>query len=83
MKTTAAALLPMTVPALAGAAVLQDTATAETTMHTKKLILHEQDSHRVGKYDFVGTDRVRSAATRDVVGYDSFTGNFNPSRSAP
>ena len=78
MKKTAAALLLMTVPALTGAAILQDTATAETTTHTKKLILHEQDSHRVGKYDFVGTDRVRSAATRDIVGYDSFTGNFNP-----
>jgi hypothetical protein len=78
MRKTAAALLLATVPALAGAGVLQDSATAGQSTHTKKLILHEQNSHRVGKYDFVGTDRVRSAATHDIVGYDSFTGNFNP-----
>ena len=78
MKKTAAALLLMTVPALAGAGVLQDTATAGTTTHTKRLVLHEQVSHRVAKYDYVGTDQVRSRATHDIVGYDSFTGHFDP-----
>ncbi len=32
----------------------------------------------MAKYDFVGTDQVRSRATRDIVGYDSFTGHFDP-----
>lgn len=77
MKKTAAALLLMTIPALTGAGVLQDSATAGTSTHTTKLVLHQQSSHRVGKFDFTGTDKAVSAATHDVVGFDSFTGHFD------
>ena len=80
MKKTAAALLLMTVPALTGAAVLQDSATAGTATHTKKLILHEQSQHRVGQDDFAGTDKVLSAATHDVVGFDSHHRGTSTSR---
>ena len=77
MKKTVAALLLMTVPALTGAAVLQDSATAGTSTHTTKLILQQQSQHRLGKADFAGTDKALSAATHDVVGFDSITGHFN------
>ena len=46
-KQTAAALVLVTVPALAGATTLQDTATAGTTTHTKHLVLHETGSHEL------------------------------------
>jgi len=77
MKKTAAALLLMTVPALTGAAVLQDSATAGTSTHTTKLILQAEGQHRLGKADFAGTDKAMSAATHDVVGFDTVTGHFN------
>ena len=77
MKKTIAALLLMTLPAVTGAAVLQDSATAGTTTHTTKLILHQTAQHRLGKADFAGTDKALSAATHDVVGFDTITGHFN------
>ncbi|MFC4785173.1 hypothetical protein ACT8ZV_11890 [Nocardioides sp. MAHUQ-72] len=81
MKNTAAALLLITVPTLAGAAVLQDPATAGMTTHTKHYVLKETDTHRIGKNDFAGTDKVKSAGTRDVVGFDSITGHFYPKQN--
>ena len=77
MKKTVAAILLMTLPALTGAAVLQDSATAGMSTHTTKLILHQQSQHRLGKTDFAGTDKALSAATHDVVGFDAITGHFN------
>lgn len=77
MKKTAAAALLLTLPTLAGAAVLQDSATAGTTTHTTKLILQAEGQHRLGKTDFAGTDKALSAATHDVVGFDTVTGHFN------
>lgn len=77
MKKTAAALLLMTIPALTGAAVLQDSATAGTTTHTTRLVLHQVSQHGLGKKDFAGTDKVLSAATHDVVGFDAITGHFD------
>ena len=77
-RQTAAALLLTTVPALAGAATFQDTATAKTTTHVKHLVLNETGSHNLTKTQFVGTDRARSTATGKVVGFDSFTGHVDP-----
>jgi hypothetical protein len=77
MKKTVVALLLMTLPGLTGAAVVQDSATASMSTHTTKLILKQQSQHGLGKADFAGTDKVLSAATHDVVGFDAITGHFN------
>lgn len=77
-KQTAAALALVTIPALAGSATLQDTATAGTTTYTKHLRLHETASHDLGKTHFAGTDKAWSRATGKVVGFDTFTGRFDP-----
>jgi hypothetical protein len=78
MKKTAAALLLVAAPALAGAGVLQDTASAGQTHYTKHYVLKEQAGHDIGKLDFAGTDKIMSAGSRDVLGYDAVTGHFYP-----
>jgi hypothetical protein len=83
LAATSAALVA--VSSLSGAAVLSSAATAtapgpapvERATHTKKLLLNETASHDVGKTSFVGTDRIRSASTHEVIGYDSLSGRFN------
>lgn len=77
-RQTAAAILLTSLPALAGAAVLPDSATAGTTTHVKRLLLRETAFHQLGHHHFVGTDRARSRATGKVVGFDSFSGHLDP-----
>ena len=74
-KYAAAALLLATVPAVAGAAATQETATAVTSTHTKRLLLHVTAAHSFDQLHFVGTERVRSRATGKVVGFDTFSGH--------
>lgn len=76
-KTLAASAALLTATTLAGAAVLPGAATAQSTVHTTKLVLNETASHDVGKNSFVGTDRARSAETGKVVGFDTVSGRFN------
>ena len=74
-KYAAAALLLAAVPAVAGAAATQETATAVTsTTHTERLLLHVTAGHEFDHKHFAGTERVRSAATGKVVGFDTFSG---------
>jgi len=75
-KYAAAALLLAAVPAVAGAAATQETATAVTsTTHTARLLLHVTAGHEFDQKHFAGTERVRSVATGKVVGFDTFSGH--------
>jgi hypothetical protein len=71
----ATALLLASVFAGAGAAA-QQTAMAESTTHTMNLRLHVIAGHSLDKLHFVGTERVRSRDTHQVVGFDSFRGHI-------
>ena len=73
---TAAAVLALTAPAIGGAAVLQDSATATPVTHTAHWVLYQTASHNLHHGDFVGTDRITDAASGTTVGYDSITGHF-------
>lgn len=53
-----------------------DSATAQMSTHTKRFVLHETAAHDIGKYSSAGTDRLRSRATHDVVGFSTFTGHY-------
>jgi hypothetical protein len=44
--------------------------------HTLRWRLTETAGHDVGKSSFVGTDRVRSVRTGNIVGYDSISGRY-------
>ncbi|MBA2560501.1 MAG: hypothetical protein H0V07_11575 [Propionibacteriales bacterium] len=79
-KTAVAAVALASVTALTGASAAPATAPGATqaaTAHTLKWKLIETASHRVGTHGFVGTDKIRSRRTGNVVGYDSFTGTFS------
>ena len=76
-KMLAASAALITATTLSGAAVLSGPATARSTVHTTKLVLHETGSHGVGRNSFAGTDKARSAATGKVVGFDTISGSFN------
>jgi hypothetical protein len=76
-KTLAASAALITATTLSGAAVLSGPATAQGTVHTMKLVLHETGTHNVGRNSFVGTDKARSAETGKVVGFDTVSGSFN------
>ena len=76
-KMLAASAALITATTLSGAAVLSGPATAQSTVHTTKLVLHETGSHDVGRNSFVGTDKARSAATGKIVGFDTISGSFN------
>src|SRR5213592_4813825 len=75
-KTVVAAAGLAAATAVTGAAVLPGPATAGTTVHTKRLVLHQTGSHRIGQFAFAGTDVARHAG--NVVGYDAITGHFYP-----
>jgi hypothetical protein len=75
---TAAAILALAAPAVGGAAVLQDSASAQSTTQTAHWVLYQTASHNLRMGDFVGTDRVTDAASGRTVGYDSITGHFDP-----
>jgi hypothetical protein len=66
------------VTAIAGAAAQTGTAAAASAVHTKRLVLHQTATHRVGKYSFTGTDTARSAVSQKIVGYDTISGHFYP-----
>lgn len=72
---TATALITAT--ALSGAAVSADSAAAQSTVHTTRLVLHQTGTHQLGRNSFGGTDRAMSRATGKVVGFDAITGTFN------
>jgi hypothetical protein len=74
-KYAAAALLLAVVPAGAGAATIQETATAATTLHLK---LHVTAGRSIDQLHFVGTERVRSRDTHSFVGFDTFRGHVKP-----
>ncbi len=75
-KYAAAALLLAVIPAGAGAATTQQTATAATT--TLHLKLHVTAGRSLDQLHFVGTERVRSRVTHEVVGFDTFRGHVKP-----
>jgi hypothetical protein len=79
MKKIAAALvaLVVTMAGLTSSAVSSSTATQEHPTYTKRLVLHEIASAGLGPRSFAGTDRVRSRATGNVLGFASFTAVFN------
>jgi hypothetical protein len=77
-KIAAAAVALTTLAGLSSAAVSSSTAAPERAMHTKRFVLNEIASHNLGRYAFAGSDRIRSRGSGEVVGYDSYTGVFDP-----
>lgn len=77
-KYAAVALLLAAVPAGAGIAASPQTATAAGSTHTLHLRLHVTAAQTLDKHHFVGTERVRSRDTHEVVGFDSFRGHIGP-----
>jgi hypothetical protein len=80
-KIAAAAVALAAVAGLSSASAStssSSTAAPERTTYTKKFVLTEIASRNLGQYEFAGSDRVMSRATHKVVGFDSFTGVFNP-----
>src|SRR5687767_7350297 len=75
-KYAAAALLSAAVAAGAGAATIQETATAEDSTHTLRLKLHVTAGRSLDQLHFVGTERVRSRDTHEFVGFDTFRGRI-------
>jgi hypothetical protein len=93
-KSVVAVVALVGATALSGAAVLPGTAalprTATAGSHTsdsaavtysKRFVLHEVSSHNLGRFNFAGVDKVKSRHSGEVVGYDSFTGEFFPSEN--
>jgi len=76
----AAAAALVTTSVLSGAAAVPGAATEERgdAVHTKRFVLHEISSKRIGKRTFAGSDKVRSRSSGEVVGFDSYTGKFYP-----
>ena len=77
-KYAAAALLLAVAPAIAGAATSQQTATAANSTHVLRLKLHVTAGHSLDQLHFVGTERVRSRDTHQLVGFDTFRGHVKP-----
>lgn len=77
-KYAAAALLLAVTPAIAGAATSQQTATAAGSTHVLRLKLHVTDAHSLDQRHFVGTERVRSRDTHQLIGFDTFRGHVKP-----
>jgi hypothetical protein len=66
---------------LAGAATSSGAAGAAAparSQHVLRLVTHQIESHPASENHPVGVDRLRSAATREIVGYEAFSGVFNP-----
>lgn len=64
--------------ALPGTVAPPSTSTAASTAHTRHFVLHQTGSHGVGRYRFVGTDKIKSKSSGEVVGFDSYTGKYDP-----
>jgi len=82
VKRVAAAAAAMVVglTALSGAAATSGSAAAgdAKVQHHKKLVLRETASRDLSRRTFAGTDKVKSASSRELVGFDSYTGRFYP-----
>jgi hypothetical protein len=64
---------------LAGASTPSGAAGAPArTQHVLRLVTQQIESHPVSEHHPVGVDRLRSAATHEIVGYEAFSGVFNP-----
>ena len=75
---TAAAVL---LTGLAGASRSSDaagTAAPEDREHVKRLVSQRIESHELDDRHPAGVDRLRSRATRRIVGYESFSGVVDP-----
>jgi hypothetical protein len=48
------------------------------SQHVLRLVTHQIESHPASDYHPAGVDRLRSAATHEIVGYEAFSGVFNP-----
>lgn len=80
-KSAVAAVALVGASALTGSAVLPGSATsAAPEMHTKRLVLQELGSREIGKSTFAGADKIRSAKTREVVGFDTYTARYYRSK---
>lgn len=75
-KYAAAALLLAAVPA--ASATTHETASAATSAHVLHLRLHVTAAQSLDKHHFVGTERVRSRDTHQLIGFDSFRGHIRP-----
>ena len=65
---------------LSGAQALPGTATADTLMHTRRLVLDSMaETSIVGTNSFGGTDIVK--AQGKIVGYDAISGRFYPKQA--
>ena len=73
----------VTVTAMSGAAAQVGLATADSAApaQTKRYVLKEVVAKNLGRTTFAGSDRIKSKATGEVVGYDSFTGKFYPKKN--
>jgi hypothetical protein len=78
MKRSIAALLTILAVVVGGLVAGLGTATAGTTTHTKRLVMHADKFHATGKYSQVSTDVARSRKTGHIVGYDTVALEFLP-----
>jgi hypothetical protein len=74
-KYAVGALLLAVAPTVTGASASQYTGPAVTSTHTKRLMLHVTAAQSFDQRHFAGSERVRSRATGEVVGFDAFTGH--------
>jgi hypothetical protein len=66
---------------LAGASTSSDTAgptASERSQHVKRVVSHPIESHPLSDNHPAGVERLRSLATHEIVGYESFSGVFDP-----
>jgi hypothetical protein len=70
----------LSVYGLSGALVITVPATADTTMHTRRLVLHSMTETSInGANTFGGTDVAK--ARGQIVGYDAISGRFYPKQT--
>ena len=51
---------------------------ASRSQHVTRLLVHSIEAHRLSDSHPAGVERLRSLATHKIVGYESFSGVFNP-----
>jgi hypothetical protein len=51
---------------------------AKRSQHVTRLLVHPIESHQLSDHHPAGVDRLRSLATHKIVGFESFSGVFNP-----
>jgi len=78
LATTAVAAAVM-LTGLAGASTSSDAVgPTARSQHVKRLLSQDIEAHDLGDHHPAGVDRLRSLATHKIVGYESFSGVFNP-----